>query len=81
MDQWEDLDVLGPAHITFAGKNGGEMVFVAVEADLDVHYSSRDGAARAEFTWEGSDDNSRASGRGWAAFGHCRPPRRPHFYP
>ena len=69
MDQWEDLDLLGLAHITFSGKNGGKLVFVALEADLDVRYGSRDGAACAEFTWEGSDDGSSASGRGWAALG------------
>ena len=69
MDQWDDLDLLEPAHITFTRKEGGELVFGAVEADLDVRYGSRDGSACAEFTWEGSDDNTHASGRGWAALG------------
>ena len=67
MDQWEDI--LEPAHITFVGKDSGELVFGAVEADLDVRYGSRDGAACAAFSWEGSDDNTHASGRGWAALG------------
>jgi hypothetical protein len=66
MDQWEDIDLLEPAHITFVGKDS---VFGAVEADLDVRYGSRDGSACAEFSWEGSDDNTHASGRGWAALG------------
>ncbi len=65
MDQWEDIDLLEPAHITFVGKDSGELVFGAVEADLDVRY----GSACAEFSWEGSDDNTHASGRGWAALG------------
>ena len=69
MDQWEDLDLVEPAHITFTGKEDGELVFCAIEADLDVRYGSRDGSACAEFTWEGSDDNTHASGRGWAALG------------
>jgi hypothetical protein len=69
LDQWEDLDLLEPAHITFTGKNDGELVFVAVEADLDVRYGSRDGSACAEFSWEGSDDNANASGRGSAPLG------------
>ena len=43
--------------------------FLAVEADLDVRYGSRDDAACAEFSWEGFDDGTAASGRGWAAFG------------
>jgi hypothetical protein len=45
MDQWEDLDLLKPAHIPFVGNDSGELVFVAVEADLDVRYGSCDGAA------------------------------------
>jgi hypothetical protein len=44
-------------------------VFLAIEANLDVRYGSRDGAACAEFSWEGFDDGSPASGRGWAALG------------
>jgi hypothetical protein len=69
MDQWEDLDLLGRAHITFSGHDGGELVFAAVEGELDVRYGSRDGAACAEFSWEGSDDGSPVSGRGWAVMG------------
>jgi hypothetical protein len=68
MDQWEDLDLLGPAHITFSDEDG-ELSFAAVEAELDVRYGSRDGAACAEFSWEGSDDGSPVSGRGWAVMG------------
>jgi hypothetical protein len=55
--------------ITFSGRDGGELVFVAVEANLDVRYGSRDDAACAGFSWEGFDDGSPTSGRGWAAFG------------
>ena len=66
MDEWDEIDLLGSAHITFSGKDGGELVFIAVEAALDVRYGARDGAACAEFTWEGFDDGSPASGRGWA---------------
>jgi len=40
--------------------------FLAVEADLDVRYGSRDDAACAEFSSEGFDDGTAASGRGWA---------------
>jgi hypothetical protein len=69
MDQWDEIDLLGSAHITFTGNDGGELVFLALEADLDVRYGTRDGAACAEFSWDGSDDGSPASGRGWAALG------------
>jgi hypothetical protein len=69
MDQWNEIDMLDSAHITFSGKDSGELVFNAIEADLDVRYGSRDGSACAEFTWEGFDDGSAASGRGWATLG------------
>ena len=65
MDAWDEIDLLGAAHITFGGKDGGELVFIAIIADLDVH----DGAACAEFSWERFDKGSPASGRGWAASG------------
>jgi hypothetical protein len=41
--------LLESAHITFVGKGSGALVFCSVEADLDVRYGSRDGAACAEF--------------------------------
>jgi hypothetical protein len=69
MDQWEDLDLIEHAHITFGDNDGGELVFAAVEAGLDVRYGSRDGAACAEFSWEGTDDGSSVSGCGWAVMG------------
>jgi len=67
MDAWDEIDPLGSAHITFTGKDGGELVFIAIEADLDVRYGAREGTACAEFSWEGFDDGTPASGRGWAA--------------
>jgi hypothetical protein len=51
--------------LTFSGKDRGELAFLAVEADL----AARDGADCAEFSWEGFDDGTAASGRGWAALG------------
>jgi hypothetical protein len=54
MEEWDEIDLLGSAHIAFTGKDGGKLEFLAIEADLDVRYGSRDGAACAEFSWEGS---------------------------
>ena len=81
MDEWDEIDLLGSAHIAFTGKDSGELAFIAIEADLDVRYGARDGAACAEFSWEGFDDGSPASGRGWAAFGTAGRLRRPHLHP
>jgi len=71
MDAWsdEDMDLVEPAHITFEGDHDGSIAFVAVTGQLDVRYGSRDGSACAEFSWEGFDDTSPTSGRGWVAFG------------
>jgi hypothetical protein len=69
MDEWDEIDLLGSAHLTFTGKDAGELVFIAIEADLDVRYGPRDGAACAEFSWQGFDDGSPVSGRGWASLG------------
>ncbi len=34
-----------------------------------VRYGARDGSARAEFSWEGHDENDPACGRRWAMIG------------
>ena len=65
--EWDEIDLGGSAHITFSGKDHGKLAFLAVDGDVDVRYGSRDGAACAEFSWEGFDEGSAASGRGWAA--------------
>ena len=70
MDEWDEIDLLGSAHITFSGKDGGKLVFIAIEADLDVRYGARDGAACAEFSWEGFDDGSPSA----VAAGRLGPP-------
>jgi hypothetical protein len=72
MDEWDEIDLAGSAHVTFSGKDHGKLAFLAVDADLDVRYGSRDGAACAEFSWEGFDDGTAASGRGWALGGAGR---------
>jgi hypothetical protein len=69
MDKWDETDLLGSAHIAFTGVDGGKLEFLAIEADLDVRYGSRDGAACAEFSWEGFDDGTSVSGRGWVTLG------------
>ena len=65
MDEWNEIELLESAHIAFVGRDGGKLSFLAIEADLDV----RDGAACGEFSWEGGDDGSSASGRGWVVLG------------
>ena len=71
MDAWDNdaLDLVEPAHLTFEPDGGGEVAFVALKGFLDVRYGARDGAACAEFSWQGYDEKDSTSGRGWAVLG------------
>ena len=71
MDVWDNdfLYIVEQAHLTFTGAADGEIAFGALKGVLDVRYGSRDGAACAEFSWEGHDENDPACGRGWVAIG------------
>lgn len=71
MDKWDSdfLDLVEEAHLTFKGKSDGEIAFGALKGFLDVRYSTRDGSACAEFSWEGHDESDPACGRGWAMIG------------
>ena len=68
MEVWDsnDLDLLGPANITFDDDGYGSVQFVAISAFIDCEFSERNGLALVEFSWQGNDDNDLASGRGWA---------------
>jgi hypothetical protein len=61
------LDLVQPAFIEFRSDRTGEFCFIAVEGWLDCRYSSDDGKARVEFSWDGKDEYDDVSGRGWAA--------------
>jgi hypothetical protein len=69
MDTWDNdfIDLVEPAHLTFKGAADGEIAFGALKGFLDVRYGSRDGAACAEFSWQGHDEGDEACGRGWVA--------------
>ena len=67
MEVWsgEDLDLLGPANITFDDDGLGSFQFVAVVGFTDCHFSERDGLPLVEFSGQGHDDSDEACGRGW----------------
>jgi hypothetical protein len=71
MDVWDNdfFDLVQEAHLTFTGAADGEIAFGALKGFLDTRYRSRDGAACAEFSWEGHDENDPACGRGWVTIG------------
>ena len=68
MDLWDRdaIELLGPAFIELRVDGTGSFRFIAVAGDLDCRYDERRPEARAEFTWEGDDEGSHVSGRGWA---------------
>jgi hypothetical protein len=68
MELWstDDLDLLGPANLTFERSGLGTKRFLAIEADLDYRVVQRDGLPAVEFSFEGHDEGDRVSGRGWA---------------
>lgn len=68
MELWDrnDLDDITEAHLTF-GKNGlGELEFLCVSADLDYRVGERGGRPAIEFSFQGEDELTPVSGRGWA---------------
>jgi len=69
MDLWdrEALDLVGPAFIEFHRDLTGSFRFIAVEGWMDCREAPHNESPGVEFTWEGSDDDDRACGRGWAA--------------
>ncbi len=69
MDLWdlEAIDLVGPGFIEFGKDQTGQFRFIAVEGWMDCRYGELDGRPRVDFTWDGFDEDDRASGRGWAA--------------
>ena len=67
-DLWDvdDLDSMDPAHLTLEPEGHGRIGLLAIEAELDYRVVQRDGLPAVEFSFEGSDEGDRISGRGWA---------------
>jgi hypothetical protein len=67
MDDWDRdaLDLVGPAYIELTRDRRGSFGFSVVEGSLDA--KTVDGAQppKLEFTWEGNDEGTAVSGRGW----------------
>lgn len=67
MSAWDKktIDLAGPAFILF-DRSGGEFRFICVTGYMQCSFSQGRGAARVEFTWDGSDEMDEARGRGSA---------------
>ncbi len=68
MELWdkEAIELLGPGYFRFDEDRSGEFQFIAVRGWLDCGYGSRNGLPLVEFSWQGGDEGTEASGRGWA---------------
>jgi hypothetical protein len=68
MDLWdrEAIELLGPGSIEFRKDGMGSFRFLAVEGWMDCRPVQTDNRPGVEFSWDGTDELDRASGRGTA---------------
>jgi hypothetical protein len=62
----DDLDDVTEAHLTLGKNNLGELAFLCVSAGVDYRVVQRDGRPAVEFSFNGEDELTPVSGRGWA---------------
>ena len=62
----DDLDLIEPAYLMLEPRGHGRLGLLAIEATLDYRVVQREGLPAIEFSFEGSDEGDRISGRGWA---------------
>jgi len=69
MDLWdqEAVEIVGPGIVELRPDGTATIRFIAVEAWLDLRPTERDGRPAIEFSWEGDDEGTAVSGRGWIA--------------
>ena len=81
MELWEadDLDLLGTAQVALERGGRGRMTFIAVDLVLDHQPAKRDDRDGVEFTFDGSDEGDRVSGRGWVVIDRQRLRGRIYF--
>jgi hypothetical protein len=67
MEMWDQdfIDLETEGHFTFDKDELGSFQFGAVRGQIDYRIEDICGSERLEFSWEGSDENDPASGRGW----------------
>ncbi len=60
------IELVGNGFVEFTADGSGTLRFIVVEGYVDGRFSERDGEARIEFSWNGTDEGDQVSGRGWA---------------
>jgi hypothetical protein len=68
MDLWdrEAIELLGPGYIEFRKDGMGSFRLTAVEGWMDCRPVRTDDGPGVEFSWDGTDELDRVSGRGTA---------------
>jgi hypothetical protein len=68
MDLWdrEAIELVGPGYLEFRQDGMGRFGFIAVEGWMDCRPVKTDSGPGVEFTWDGTDESDRVSGRGTA---------------
>jgi hypothetical protein len=68
MDLWDRdaIDLVGPAFIELTADGAGSFRFIVAHGCIDGRHAELDGRPAVEFTWDGTDEGDRVSGRGWA---------------
>ncbi|MDM8559461.1 hypothetical protein [Candidatus Parabeggiatoa sp. HSG14] len=67
MSQWDEdyFNMEVQAYIEVDSHNSGEFQFGLVSGSIDGKIVKHLGKKRFEFSWDGTDENDPASGRGW----------------
>ena len=68
MEMWDQdyIDLVTPGYFSFDKDDLGDFQFGVVEGQIDYRVEKIGDVERLEFSWEGSDENDQALGRGWA---------------
>ena len=66
MDGWDQkaIDLVEPGYIQFDSQSTGSLHFICIYANISYALSS--GNKKAAFSFQGDDEGSPMSGRGWA---------------
>ena len=68
MEVWDQdyIDLVEPGYFNFDSEDLGGFQFGAVQGSLDCRINEEQVPRKIEFSWDGNDDGTPMSGRGWA---------------
>ena len=66
LSERDAIDLVGPGFIELTADGAGSFRFIVVHGYIDGRHVELHGRPGVEFTWDGTDEGDRVSGRGWA---------------